>query len=62
MGNYLGELGLIVLGLILLIILAPIFVGMGVGFLFGLTGISYYSIVILVSVIIWICLWIYYYK
>ena len=58
MNDYLGDLGLILLLLVLTIVIIPILCGIGIGFLFGVTGLLFYGVVIIVSVIIWSCLYV----
>lgn len=53
MSNYLGELGLILLCLILIIIILPILVGLLLANVLGLTGWGFYSLIIFVGIIFW---------
>lgn len=56
--NYLGEIGLVLLGLVLAVIFIPILIGIGVSLLTGATGLVYYTVVILVALVMWLMLWI----
>lgn len=60
--DYLGDIGLIVLGLLLIIILVPIFIGICISFLLNFTGYNFSIISILIAIIIWgiLGLWFYY--
>ena len=54
--GYLGKFGLVLLGLVLLLIFLPIVIGVGISLLTGATGIAYYTVVILVAVVMWLLL------
>lgn len=51
--DYLGDIGLIVLGLLLIIILVPIFIGICISSLLNFTGYNFSIISILIAIIIW---------
>lgn len=53
MSDYLGDLGLILLLIVLAVVVLPILCGLGVAFLFGLDGLLFFGMVIVVSIIIW---------
>ena len=53
MSDYLGDLGVILLCIVSAIVILPILCGLGVAFLFGVEGVLFFTIVIIVSVIIW---------
>ena len=55
--NFLGELGLILITLILAIVGIPIVVGLCIASFLGFTGLDFYGIVIIVSGLIWIILY-----
>ena len=55
--NYLGDIGLILLGVVLAVTVIPLLCGVGVAVLFGVTGLDYFIVVMLVAMGIWICLW-----
>ena len=48
-GDFFEDIGLVLLGIILAIILIPLLIGLGVAFLCGLSGLFFYGIVILVA-------------
>lgn len=57
--NVMSEL---ILTIVLPIVLAPIFIGIGLGLLVGATGISFYSIVILCMALCWGVVGLYFYS
>ena len=56
-GEYIGELGLILLTIILTIIIAPVIIAIGITLLIGLTGAFFYTSTILISTLIWAALY-----
>lgn len=60
--DYLGELGLILLSLVLILIFVPISCGILISVALGAEGLTYYTIVILVAVLLWTLLGIFYCK
>ena len=56
--DFIGEIGLELLGLVLAVIFIPIIIGIGVSLLTGATGLVYYTVVILVALVMWLMLWI----
>lgn len=60
-GEYLGELGLVLFGIVLAIITIPVICAVGVALLVGATGAVFYGIIILISCLIWSLLWAVYY-
>lgn len=60
-GEFLGGLGLILLGIVLAIVLIPLLVGLGVAFLCGIDGLLFFGVIIGVAVVIWSILGMIYY-
>lgn len=60
--SFLGELGLILLLIVLGVIVGPILVGIGVAIILGLTGISYYGTIIIITLLLWFIIWYSLYK
>lgn len=60
-GEFLGSLGLILLGIVLAIVLIPLLVGLGVAFLCGFEGLFFFGVIIGVAIIIWSILGVIYY-
>lgn len=60
MDNFLGELAIILIGLVLAIIVGPIIIGLIIATLFNLTGTSYYAIIIIVTLLSWLIVATYY--
>lgn len=50
---FLGIIGIYALLIILAIICIPIFIGMGIAILAGMTGMAYFCSVIVISAFIW---------
>jgi len=59
--GFLGEIAILLIGLILLIVLIPIIVGMLIAWALGTTGSLYYMIVMLVAVASWLMFVLWYY-
>ena len=55
--NYLGEIGVVLLGIVLAVTIIPLLCGVGVAVLFGVTGLAYFSVVMSVACLIWAWLW-----
>ena len=53
MMDLVGELGVILFCVILSLIVLPLLVGIGVAFLLGANGLTYYTIVILTASVLW---------
>lgn len=60
--EYLGEWGLILLLLVLLVIFIPLSFGMIIAYGIGVVGLNYYLTVLVVSTLIWIMIFAYYYN
>lgn len=60
-GEFLGDLGLILLGIVLAIVLIPLLIGFGVAFLCGFEGLFFFGVIIGIAVIIWSILGVIYY-
>lgn len=54
--NFLGEIGLIVLGILLLIFFVPIFIGAIIALFVGVVGLSYYTLTLGIAALIWFIL------
>ena len=54
--NFLGEIGLIVLGIFLLIFFVPIFIGAIIALFVGVVGLSYYTLTLGIAALIWFIL------
>lgn len=53
--NFLGlGLGLLILSIVIVIILLPILLGIGIAFLIGVTGTTYFGVVITISAFFWL--------
>ena len=51
--DLLGELGILLIITILAILIIPILIGIGIAILLDATGLTYYTIVILTSLVVW---------
>ncbi len=60
--NFLGEIGLIVLGILLLIFFVPIFIGAIIALFVGVVGLSYYTLTLGIAALIWFILIIWYFE
>ena len=47
--------------LVICLVILPILMGMGISFLIGLTGISFYSVVIAFTLVIWVLVYLLFY-
>jgi len=54
MNDILGDMGFVLLCVILVVIFAPLFLGVLISVLCGLTGLMYFTGVIGVAVILWV--------
>lgn len=59
--KYLGEIGLLLLLIVLAIICVPVLCAICFATVIGATGTLFYGIVILISCLIWLGLWLVYY-
>lgn len=59
---FLGEIGLIVLGILLLIFFVPIFIGAIIALFVGVVGLSYYTLTLGIAALIWFILIIWYFE
>ena len=55
--EYLGEIGLILLVIVLAIICIPVLIGIGLASLLGIVGLGFYAFIIVVSILIWTILY-----
>lgn len=62
MNDVFSDLILVILGFILCVVFIPIGVGIMVGFFIGATGLYYFGIIITVSLIIWLLLYLLWWK
>ena len=60
-GDFLGDIGLVLIGIVLAVTLIPLLIGISVAFLCGISGLLFYGIVILIACIIWACMGVIYY-
>ena len=53
MGDYLGDLAFILIGVVFVLLFLPILIGIGIGLLLGVTGYGLFQTGIIVALLIW---------